>query len=269
MNVQPGPSPSRIDGDDSADCSQIEIGVVSTRPNPKEEGMQEIKPITLPLPYRLGTVNCYLVHTDTGFVLIDTGASNKRAELENELASAGCKPGNLDLIVLTHGDFDHTGNCAYLREKFGTKIAMHKGDSGMAEHGDMFWNRSSGSTLLGIMAPILFRFPKSNRFKPDFYIEDGYDFSGCGFDAQVLSIPGHSKGSIGILTAGGDLFCGDLLENPNEPAINSIMDDPAIANLSIQALQGLEISTVYPGHGTPFPMDSFTANHRESEREED
>jgi len=44
--------------------------------------MPEIKVITLLLPYRLGSVNCYLVETDTGFVLIDTGGSNKRAELE-------------------------------------------------------------------------------------------------------------------------------------------------------------------------------------------
>ncbi|RLI67201.1 hypothetical protein DRO91_10540, partial [Candidatus Heimdallarchaeota archaeon] len=30
--------------------------------------------------------------------------------LERELEKAGCKPGDLKLVVLTHGDFDHTGN---------------------------------------------------------------------------------------------------------------------------------------------------------------
>jgi hydroxyacylglutathione hydrolase len=234
-----------------------------------EENLYKATTITLPLPLRLGTVNCYLVETSGGFVLIDTGASNKRAELEKELAGAGCKPGNLDLIVLTHGDFDHTGNTAYLGETFGARIAMHKDDSGMAEHGDMFWNRSSGSTLLRIVAPILFRFSKSNRFTPDFYVEEGYDFSEYGFDAQVLSIPGHSKGSIGILTAGGDLFCGDLLENVDKPATNSIMDDPAACEASVEKLLGLEINTVYPGHGNPFPMDLLIAMPRESDREED
>jgi hydroxyacylglutathione hydrolase len=219
--------------------------------------MQEIKTITLPLPYRLGTVNCYLVETDTGFVLIDTGASNRRTELESELTSAGCKPGNLKLIVLTHGDFDHTGNAAYLCEKFGAKIAMHYDDSGMAERGDMFWNRSSGNTLFRLIAPILLRFPRSNRFRPDFYVEEGDDFSDYGFDAQVLSIPGHSKGSIGILTTGGDLFCGDLLENSKKPTTNSIMDDSAACEASLKKLQGFEINTVYPGHGKPFAMNSL------------
>jgi hydroxyacylglutathione hydrolase len=219
---------------------------------------QEIKTITLPLPYKLGSVNCYLVETDTGYILIDTGGSNKRSELERELESAGCKPGNLKLIVLTHGDFDHIGNAAYLRERFGTKIAMHKDDSGMAERGDMFWNRKSSNTLIRMIAPILFRFGKSNRFEPDLYIEDGYALSEYGFDAAVLTIPGHSKGSIGILTAGGELLCGDLFDNTDKPALNSIMDDLAAANASVEKLKSFAINTVYPGHGKPFLMERFT-----------
>jgi glyoxylase-like metal-dependent hydrolase (beta-lactamase superfamily II) len=232
-----------------------------------EKGMQRVKTVGLSLPYRMGTVNCYLVETGSGFALIDTGSSNQRTELEKELASAGCNPGNLDLIVLTHGDFDHTGNAAYLREKFGAKIAMHKGDAGMVEHGDMFWNRSSGGALFRIIAPILMKFPKSNRFKPDFYVEDGTDLSEYGFDARVLNLPGHSEGSIGILTADGDLFCGDLLENSGKPATNSIMDDPVACEASVEKLQGFEINTVYPGHGNPFPIDSFLSNRQEINEE--
>jgi hydroxyacylglutathione hydrolase len=216
---------------------------------------QEITTIRLPLPYKLGSVNCYLVQTDAGYVLIDTGGSNRRAALERELAGAGCQPGDLKLIVLTHGDFDHTGNAAYLGKKFGAKIAMHEGDSGMVERGDMFWNRDKGGILFRMMASILFGFGKSKRFKSDLYIDESVDLSEYGFDARVLSIPGHSKGSIGILTAGGDLFCGDLLENTQEPALNSIMDDLAAANASVGKLQSLEINTVYPGHGQPFPME--------------
>jgi glyoxylase-like metal-dependent hydrolase (beta-lactamase superfamily II) len=223
---------------------------------------QEIKTISLLLPYHLGSVNCYLIETDTGYVLIDAGGSNKRTDLEKELESAGCKPGYLKLIVLTHGDFDHTGNAAYLRKKFGTKIAMHHDDSGMVERGDMFWNRKKPFILIRMMVPILFGFGKSDRFKPDLYIEDGYDLSEYGFDAKILHIPGHSKGSIGILTAGGDLFCGDLLEKKDKPVLNSIMDDSAAANTSVEKLKSLEINTVYPGHGKPFPMELFIKNHR-------
>ena len=218
---------------------------------------QEIKPINLSLPYRLGSVNCYLIKTDTGYILIDTGYKRKRTDLEKELESAGCKPGNLQVIVLTHGDFDHSGNTAYLRKKFGARIAMHHDDAGMVEHGNMFWNRSKSNILIRVIAPILFRFGKSERFKPDSYIEDGDDLSENGFHARVLHIPGHSKGSIGILTSSGDLFCGDLLQNIHKPKLNSIMDDLTTANTSVEKLNKLSIRTVYPGHGEPFPMDVF------------
>jgi len=83
---------------------------------------------------------------------------------------------------------------------------MHHDDSGMSEHGDMFWNRRKGNILLGMMARILFKFGKKERFKPDLYIDEGYDLSEYGLNAKFLHIPGHSKGSIGILTADGDLF---------------------------------------------------------------
>jgi len=121
----------------------LPIEIAKRAPNLKIIGMTMRKIITicLPLPYKLGTVNCYLIETDTSYILIDTGCPNKRTKLEKELESAGCKPGNLNLIVLTHGDFDHTGNAAHLREKFGAKIVMHHDDSGMVERRNMFWNR--------------------------------------------------------------------------------------------------------------------------------
>jgi glyoxylase-like metal-dependent hydrolase (beta-lactamase superfamily II) len=226
--------------------------------NFKEDKMTlEIKTISTHLILN-NYINCYLIKTDTGFILIDTGRASKRTKLEKELESAGCQPGNLKLIVLTHGDFDHTGNAAYLRKKFGTRIAMHYDDSGMAERGDMFWNRKNPNVLIRIMFDLFFGLRKSDRFKPDLYIEDGYDLSGYEFGAKVLHLPGHSKGSIGILTADGNLFCGDLFMNMNQPAPTSLVDDLAELNSSIGKLKSLKINTVYPGHGKSFPMSSFT-----------
>ena len=44
-----------------------------------------ITPIRLPLPFRLGSVNCYLIQTDTDTLLIDTGGSSGRAPLPSRL----------------------------------------------------------------------------------------------------------------------------------------------------------------------------------------
>jgi glyoxylase-like metal-dependent hydrolase (beta-lactamase superfamily II) len=205
-------------------------------------------------------VNSYLIRTEIGYVLIDTGHRSGRAGLEKGLESAGCRPGDLKLIVITHGDFDHTGNASYLREKSGARIAMHRDDSGMAERGDMFWNRKKGNIILRKVAPVLFGFGKSSRFKADLYIADGHDLSEYGLDARVISIPGHSKGSIGILTADGDVFCGDLFTNGGKPALNSIMDDPGAAKASVERLRSLGVNTVYPGHGSPFLLSEFATD---------
>jgi glyoxylase-like metal-dependent hydrolase (beta-lactamase superfamily II) len=134
---------------------------------------------------------------------------------------------------------------------------MHSDDSGMAKNGDMYWNRKKSNIIVKKMAPVLFRFGKSRRFSPDFYIEDGFDFSGYGFEAHAVCLPGHSRGSIGILTSGSDLFCGDLFTNIKKPELNSIMDDLESANLSVEKLRQLKINTVYPGHGQPFRMNLF------------
>jgi len=81
----------------------------------------------------LGGVNCFLLKAGSGFVLIDTGFKSKRVRLEKELVKVGYKPGDLELIILTHGDSDHADNAAYLRDKYKAKIAMHKDDAGMVE----------------------------------------------------------------------------------------------------------------------------------------
>ena len=223
---------------------------------------KEVRVISLSLPYRMGSVNCYLLRADTGCILIDTGCSKRRADLEKELEGESCRPGNLKLIILTHGDFDHAGNAAYLRKKFDVKVAMHPDDAGMVVRGNMFWNRNKSNFLVKVLTPILFGFGKSERFRPDLYLDDGSNLSKYGLDARVLHLPGHSRGSIGILTAGGDLICGDLLENTDKPGLNSIMDDPATAHASIEKLEQLSIITVYPGHGEPFLMESFIKDYR-------
>jgi hydroxyacylglutathione hydrolase len=223
---------------------------------------QEIKIISLPMPLKLGHVNCYLVDTGGGFVLIDTGGSNARRELEAALVDAGCQPGDLKLIVITHGDFDHTGNAAYLRGKYGAKIAMHPDDAGMAERGDMFWNRKKGGRLIRFLAPLLFNFGRENRFTADIPLGEGTTLAEYGFAATVLSIPGHSLGSIGVLTSTGDLLSGDLFDNTKSPVLNAIMDDLDAAQTSVAKLSQLAIHIVYPGHGKPFPMEDYSFTNR-------
>ena len=177
--------------------------------------MREIRAISF------GGVNCYLLTTETGFVLIDTGFSKNRVDLARELESTGCTLGTLKLFLLAHGDFDHSGNAQCLHEKYSVKIAMHIDDEGMVEKGDLFHNRNA-NLLMRVMGKIMLFFlrgglKKDERFTLDLHNDEGYALSEFGLNATVLYVPGHSKGSIEILMSTGDLFCGDLLENTKNP----------------------------------------------------
>jgi glyoxylase-like metal-dependent hydrolase (beta-lactamase superfamily II) len=200
-------------------------------------------------------VNCYLLKNDTGYYLIDTGIRKRRAQVEKELHDAGCRPGDLKLIIITHGHTDHVGNAAYIRENYRAKIAMHKDDVQMVESGDMFID-SHGIIikLIGSLMKIL-GFSDYERFTPDIVLDDNQDLSAFGLDATIVHVPGHSKGSLGILTRSGDFFCGDLLVNIDKPGKNTLIDDPVEYVESLDGLKTLMIKTVYHGHGKSFSME--------------
>ena len=220
---------------------------------------QEIQTISL------GSTNCYLIKTDTGHILIDTGFPFHRSKLEEALESKGCKPRDLKLVVITHGDIDHTGNCAYLGEKYGARIAMHEGDTEMCMKDGM--TRDRGEIPANFPLPLMvlwlakglltFAFGQMrwrkpfDRFEPDILLEEGQSLAEYGFDAKILYTPGHSIGSISVLTGDGDLICGDMFSNAWGRIIQST--DKA----GLERLKELGIETFYPGHGKPFSMEQL------------
>jgi len=204
----------------------------------------------------LGGVNCYVLKAGDGFVLVDTGFQTQRAKLEQRLEETGCKRGELKMIILTHGDADHAGNCAYLRQKYGAPIAIHKDDASVVETGDIGASHKPKPDKRSFVFRLLVIFTKRlaeryplEKFKPDFTVDEGFDLVKYALQARVLHIPGHSKGSIGVLTDDGDLFCGDMFYNM--PGF-SFIDDMEDYKASLAKLKNLSIKTIYPGHGRPF-----------------
>jgi hydroxyacylglutathione hydrolase len=218
----------------------------------------------------LGFVNGYLIKTDSGFLLVDTGSADQRSKLERELENVGCQPGNLNLIIATHGDSDHVGNCAWLRQKYAAKIAMHRLEVEAVQKGDPALNKKIPRNLMGALIQgivRLFMLKPADRFTPDVLIEDGDDLSGYGLDARVLHIPGHSNGSIGVLAPNGDFFCGDLLNHFRQPDSGFGIFDRAEFEATLEKLKRLNIATVYPGHGKPFTWEQFMQSYPSVKKE--
>jgi hydroxyacylglutathione hydrolase len=206
---------------------------------------------------KLGFVNAYLVEVGDGFILIDTGVAQQWKKVETELTSAGCLPDKLKLVVITHGDFDHTGNGAKLQEKYKAKIAMHPADSFMVENGVQMNRkiRTLSARIILLLGKWLNRNASFEKFRPDLFLTDGQSMEPYGLDARIIHVPGHTKGSIAILTHEGDLFIGDILFNTRKPDIAPFIDDFEDMKKSVDKLRELKIRMIYPGHGKPFSGD--------------
>jgi glyoxylase-like metal-dependent hydrolase (beta-lactamase superfamily II) len=215
------------------------------------------------LPVRLSMVNCYLLKTDHSYALVDTGFSWRRRVLREALDASGCRPGDLKLILITHADFDHTGNCVWLHKTYGAPVAMHRAEAAAVERGRMFLSRKNRPhplprALFDFASLFFFR-----RFRPDLIVNEGDDLARYGLDARIIHIPGHSTGSIGLLTSDGGFFCGDLLTTKDgKPARGALVDDAAEMEASIERLNSLAVNTVYPGHGRPFTMREYIENNQ-------
>ncbi len=202
-------------------------------------------------------VNAFLVKAKSGYILIDTGLSMHWEKLENELVSAGCFPNNLKLVIITHGDFDHTGNCAKLQEKYKCKIAMNKDDTNIVETGIITKRkvRTLTAKIFVFIRKLKRRKLTFDKFKPDIYLTDGQNLNEYGIDAAIVHIPGHTKGSIGILTEDGILFSGDTFTNMRKPDTAAYVENSKELENSITRLKNMNIKTIYPGHGKPFEME--------------
>jgi hydroxyacylglutathione hydrolase len=220
----------------------------------------------------LDGVNCYLLKAGDKFILFDTGGhimldkqfNDRREKLVNELEAAGCNHENLQLIILTHGDSDHTANVVFLREKYDAKIAMHPKDIELVENPTLekvmencHYQSFVYKIVFKLMKKPITRFNQKvlnnfEKFTPDIYLSEGDSLLEYGFDAKVLHTPGHTLGSIAVITNDGELISGDTLANIKKPDIAPNALNFKTLHESVKRLKKMDIKIVYPGHGAPF-----------------
>jgi glyoxylase-like metal-dependent hydrolase (beta-lactamase superfamily II) len=147
-----------------------------------------------------------------------------------------------------------------LQKKYHCKIAMHKDDSSMAEN--LVFLKRKTRTLSGKVFTLLRKISRKikgmkfsfDKFTPDLFLHDGQRLDEFGFKATVIHIPGHTRGSIGLLTDDGALFAGDTFTNRSKPDVATYVENASELENSIRRLKTLPVKTVYPGHGKPFEM---------------
>ena len=217
-----------------------------------------------PLRIALDFVNAWLFDLDGSFILVDSGLSMHRERLDAALRAAGCEPGRLALHILTHPDSDHAGNSAWLREAWGAKVAIHEKDAPALASGIMPRRRAIGSLSWIVGLSQLVPRKPGLGCTADILLEDGQSLEAWGLDARVYHLPGHTPGSIGILTVPGatatkDFIAGDLVANWHRPGPGLLASDLEAYRASLDRARALVPADgwVYPGHGAPFPASGL------------
>lgn len=198
---------------------------------------------------KCGNVNCYIVENGTSGILVDTG----KKEYVGKVIEA-CKSYNIKLIILTHAHFDHAENAAEISNTLGVPIGMNENDSNL-----ILSNTSqslSAASILGkfVLSASLreFSIRAMPEFKPDLWLYDDDCLSEYGMDdARIITLPGHTAGSIGIDVDHKYLIVGDALMNMFYPAVSMLYHNRKHMLESAKKISSTGSRTIYFGHGRP------------------
>ena len=89
----------------------------------------------------------------------------------------------------------------------------------------------------------------------DVFFEDGQSLADYGADARVVALPGHTPGSIGVLTPEGELILGDAMFHMLRPTGSRLYEDRAEMERSLEKISKLPVKRIFPGHGKPILPD--------------
>jgi len=212
-------------------------------------------------PVHIGIGCCYVIK-DKGVIMVDGGVKNKSDELLQGIANIPIKREEIQLLVITHGHWDHTGSVKEIQELTGARIAMHEKEKKWLEEGVTpvppgvnLW----GKILAGVMGiiPGLDRVPAASV---DIVLDDnGFSLEEFGVAGRVIPTPGHSSGSVSVLLDSGEAFVGDLAMNMFPlrigPGLPVFADDISLVKKSWKMLLDQGATVVYPAHGKPFSAD--------------
>jgi len=176
------------------------------------------------------SVNCYIIKLEKKVLVIDPGA-----EAEKIISFLDLKNLKPDLIINTHGHFDHIEAVPRLQEKYGIDFYMDPGDEEIIT--DPVKN---GSSIFGQNKLSLETYNLIDDLAKKLFADNGIG---------IINTPGHSPGCI-VIKIDDSLFTGDLLFKGSigrTDLAGGSMHDMKSSLLKIRKMK--DPLKIYPGHG--------------------
>jgi hypothetical protein len=104
--------------------------------------------------------------------------------------------------------------------------------------------------VLGLSLKVL-RETKVERPSNIIYVKDGDSLNEYGINAEIVELPGHTNGSIGVDVEEKHLLVGDALDNWVFPGMGHLYYNLEDIKKSYDKIKGLGPRTLYFGHGKP------------------
>jgi glyoxylase-like metal-dependent hydrolase (beta-lactamase superfamily II) len=206
----------------------------------------------------VGTANIYLLGNKKRFVFIDSGLFMRTALLLHELEGAGYSISNLQRIVLTHCHCDHIGGVRALAETSRIRVSAHKDDVAFILQQAVI---DGPYHNMMIQEQKAMRQLSCNVEHVDELLNDDDTMDIIG-GIKVLSVPGHTPGSIALYQETMKaLFFGDVIRNNEREGLTA--GKPEKFNLDTKqtlkdAKRLLELPIDYAlfGHGNPIVYET-------------
>lgn len=207
----------------------------------------------------MGLCTSYLIK-DEGVILVDAGQQGYGSVFLRRLNQIGLSPGDIRLVFLTHGHWDHIGFLPELRKLAPVPVAIHTAEKSWVEQGlkpmpppITAWGKVLHKFFVTFMIP-----------KQDFpgtpvdiaLGENPYRLDQYGIRGTIYHTPGHSSGSMSLILESGEAFVGDLAVNGFRmrigPNMSVFADDPETVRESWRLVIQKGGKIIYPAHGAPF-----------------
>ncbi|MBR5413652.1 MAG: MBL fold metallo-hydrolase [Fibrobacter sp.] len=227
--------------------------------------------------FNLGTrvVNNYLISTEVGYVLIDTGYEDGFRHFADKLNRLRISPKDIRYVFLTHAHDDHAGFLNEVLAATDAKVILHPKAIERLKIGQNSFEGGCSSRLAYLFCKILalcgkgeHKFPAIKpEYLPRLITTDSEEFRTLQLPFKILETPGHTADHISLLI-GDTLFSGDAAMNnfPSQKRVIIWIENLQQFKQSWQTILAAAPKTIYPAHGKPFPASDLQKYLRELDK---